>query len=137
MCMCRVFSCVVGKGCLLWQVHSFGKTLLAFALLHFVLQGETCLLLQVSLDFLLFIPVPYDEKDIFKVLKVFTELFYFTFFGISGWDIDWDYSDIECFALETNQNHSVIFEIAPKFYISDCYVDYEDYSISSNGFLPT
>ena len=27
--------------------------LLAFALLHFVLQGQTCLLLQVSLDFLL------------------------------------------------------------------------------------
>jgi len=26
---------------------------LAFALLHFVLQGQTCLLLQVSLDFLL------------------------------------------------------------------------------------
>ena len=40
--------------------------LLAFALLHFVLQGQTCLLLQVSLDFLLFcIPVPYDEKDIY------------------------------------------------------------------------
>ena len=29
------------------------KTLLAFAQLHFVLQGQTCLLLQVSLDFLL------------------------------------------------------------------------------------
>ena len=26
----------------------------AFSLLHFVLQGQTCLLLQVSLDFLLF-----------------------------------------------------------------------------------
>ena len=29
------------------------KSLLAFALLHFVLQGQTCLLLQVSLDCLL------------------------------------------------------------------------------------
>ena len=29
------------------------KNLLAFALLHFVLQGQTSLLLQVSLDFLL------------------------------------------------------------------------------------
>ena len=29
------------------------KILLAYALLHFVLQGQTCLLLQVSLDFLL------------------------------------------------------------------------------------
>ena len=53
MSMSRVFPCVVGKGCFLWPVHSLGKTLLDFALLHFVLQGQTCLLLQVSLDFLL------------------------------------------------------------------------------------
>ena len=52
MSMCRVFSCVVGTGCLLWPVYSLGKTLLNFALLDFVLQGQTCLLLQVSLDFL-------------------------------------------------------------------------------------
>ena len=37
----------------LWPVCSLGKTLLAFALLHSVLQGQTCLLLQVFLDFLL------------------------------------------------------------------------------------
>ena len=30
MSMCRVFSCVVGRGCLLWLVRSLGKTLLAF-----------------------------------------------------------------------------------------------------------
>ena len=65
MSMCRVVSCVVGRGCLLWPVHSLGKTLLAFALLHFVLQGQTCLLLWVSLDFLLCIPVPCDEKNTF------------------------------------------------------------------------
>jgi len=53
MSMCRLFSCVVGRGCLLWPVRSLGKTLLAFALLHFVPQGQSCLLLQVSLDFLL------------------------------------------------------------------------------------
>ena len=53
MSMCRVFSCVVGRGYLLWPVHSLGKTLLAFALLHFVLQGQICLLLQVYFDFLL------------------------------------------------------------------------------------
>ena len=35
--MYRVFSCVVGRGCLLWPVHSLGKTLLAFALLHSLL----------------------------------------------------------------------------------------------------
>ena len=51
--MCRVISCVVGRGRFLWPVCSLGKTLLAFTLLHFVLQGQICLLLQVSLDFLL------------------------------------------------------------------------------------
>ena len=49
----RVISCVVGRGCLLWPMHSLDKTLLAFVFLHFVLQSQTCLLLQMSLDFLL------------------------------------------------------------------------------------
>ena len=40
MSMCRVFSCVVGRGYLPWPVHSLDKTLLAFALFHFVLQGQ-------------------------------------------------------------------------------------------------
>ena len=46
--MCRVISCVVGRGCLLWPVCSLGKILLAFALLHFVLQGQTCCCLGIS-----------------------------------------------------------------------------------------
>ena len=41
------------------------------------------------------------------------------------------------FALETNRYHSVIFEIAPQYCISDFFVDYEGYSVSSKGFLPT
>ena len=49
MSTCRVFSCAVGRGCLLWLVCSLGKTLLDFALLHSVLQGQICLLLQVFL----------------------------------------------------------------------------------------
>ena len=40
MSMCRGFCCVVGRGCLLWPVCSLGKTLLAFALLHPVLQSQ-------------------------------------------------------------------------------------------------
>ena len=48
-----------------------------------------------------------------------------------------DYCDIEWFALETNTNHSVIFETASKYCISDSFVDYDGYSISSKGFLPT
>ena len=48
-----------------------------------------------------------------------------------------DYCDIEWFALEMNRDHSVIFEIVPKYCISDSFVDYEGYSISSKGFLLT
>ena len=40
MSVCRVFSCVVGRGCLLWPVHSLGKTVLSFVLLHSVLQSQ-------------------------------------------------------------------------------------------------
>ena len=48
-----------------------------------------------------------------------------------------DYCDTEWFALETNRDHSVIFEIALKYRIMDSFVDYDGYSISSKGFLPT
>ena len=58
-------------------------------------------------------------------------------FSISGWGIDLDYCDTEWFALETNREHSIVFEIAPKYCISDSFVGYEDYSISSKVFLPT
>ena len=51
--------------------------------------------------------------------------FIFNFFGISGWGIDLDYCDIELFTLETNWNHSVVLEIAPKYCISNTFVDYE------------
>ena len=53
MSMDRVFSCVVRRECLLWPVGSLGKTLLGFALLHSVFQGQISLLPQVFLDFLL------------------------------------------------------------------------------------
>ena len=46
-------------------------------------------------------------------------------FSITGRDIGLDYRDIEWFALETNRDHSVIFEIAPKYCILDSFVDYD------------
>ena len=48
-----------------------------------------------------------------------------------------DYSDIEWFGLLTNRDHSVLFEIASKYCISDSFVDHDGYSISSKGFLLT
>ena len=70
-------------------------------------------------------------------MQVFLELFNFSFFSITGQGISLDYSDIEWFALEMNRDHSVVFEIASKHFISDSFVDYDGYSISSKGFLPT
>ena len=61
----------------------------------------------------------------------------FSFFSVSGWGIDLDYCDVEWFALKTNQDPPFVFEIAPKYCISDSFVDYECCSISSKGFLPT
>ena len=83
------------------------------------------------------IPVPLCQDIFFGVLEGLVELFHVSFFGISGWGIDLDYCDIERFALEMNRDHSVVFETAPKYCISDSVVDYEGYSISSKGFLPT
>ena len=57
-------------------------------------------------------------------------------FGISSWGIDLDYCDMEWFALEMNRDHSVVFEIASKYCISDSIVDHDGYSISPKGFLP-
>ena len=51
--------------------------------------------------------------------------------------MDLDYCDIEWFALEMNRDHSVVFEIAPKYCISHSFLDYEGYSIFSKGFLHT
>ena len=53
------------------------------------------------------------------------QLFNFSFFS---WGIDLDYHDIVWFALETNQDHSVVLGIEPKYCILDCFVVYEDYS---------
>ena len=64
------------------------------------------------------------------------EPFNFSFFSVTGWGIDLDYCDIEWFALETNRDHSVVFEIAFKYCISESFVDHDGYSISPKGFLP-
>ena len=80
------------------------------------------------------------KKNVNKVVEMFKkkkkEPFNFSFFSVTGWGIDLDYCDIEWFALETNRDHSVVFETASKYCISDSLVDHDGYSISSKGFLP-
>ena len=58
-------------------------------------------------------------------------------FRITGRGTDLDYCDIEWFALETNRDHSVVFEVASKYCISDSFVDHDGYFILSKEFLPT
>ena len=56
---------------------------------------------------------------------------------LNGLGINLGYCDVEWFALETNRDHLIIYEIAHNYCILDSYVDSEGYSISSKGFLPT
>ena len=119
MSTCRVFSCVVGRGCLLWSVYSFGKTLLAFDLFC-----TPSLNLPVTLG-ISWLPTFAFQSPIMKRISLFAvssrrtccfiELFDFSFFGISDWGIDLDYCDVEWFTLQMNQDHSFVFEIAPKY----------------------
>ena len=57
------------------------------------------------------------------------ELFNCSFFSVTGQGIDLDYRDIEWFALETDKDGSVVFEIAPKYYILSSFVDYDGYCL--------
>ena len=141
MSMCRVF-CIVGRGCLLWSVHFLGKTLLVFALLHSVFQVQICLFLQVFLNFPLLHSSPLQWKGhLFWVLVLK---------GLVGLHRTLQLQLLQCYwlghrlgllwywmvCLETNRDHSVVFEIASKYCILDSFVDHDGYSISSEGVLP-
>ena len=73
---------------------------------------------------------------VLKGLVGLHKLFNFSFFSITGQVIDLVYCDIEWFALETNRDHSVVFEIVSKYCILDSFVGYDGYFISSKGFCP-
>ena len=142
MSMCSVFSCIVGRRCLLCPIFSLGRSLLAFAQLHSVLQGQICLLLQVSLDFLLLHSSPLWWKRLLfwmfvvdglvgphRTVQVSSSLQHY-WLGhtlISQW-----YWTV-CFG---NRDLSAIFVIAPKYCIPESFVDYNVYSISSMESCP-
>ena len=139
MSMWRVVSCVVGTGHLLWPVRSLGKTLLAFSL--YSKAKFAC----YSRSFL--IPTFAFQSAIMKMTFVCVSVCVLVLEGLVGlqrtvrlqlhW-LQWLGHRLgQWFALETNQDPSVVFEIAPKYCILDSLVNYEGYSISSKGFLPT
>ena len=143
MSIYKVMSCVVEKGCLLWSVHSFGRILLAFALLHFVLQGQTCLLFQVSLDSLLL-----HSNPLWWIGHLLGALFLGGHLGLhrvdqlqllQHWCLWHRLGLLWCWMVcpGNERDHSVIFKVVSKYCILDSFVDNEGYSISSMGFLPT
>ena len=135
MSMCRVFSCIVGRGCLLWPVHSLGKILSAFIMLHFVLQGQIWLLLQVFLDFLLFHSSTLWWKGHLFCMLVLK--------GLVGLDRT---VQLQLFQHYWSGHRLGLLwywmvclgnEQRSKYCISDFFVDYDGYSTSSKGFLLT
>ena len=141
--MCRIFSCVVGTWCLLWPVLSLGKTLLSNCPTSFcTLMPNLPVTPGIS-----WLPTFTFQSPIMKrtsslcvnsrgscrshrTLQLQLLQHYWLGHRLGLLCYEW-------FALETNRDHSVIFEIASKYCILDSSVDYDDYSISSKGFLPT
>ena len=117
-------------------MHSLGKTLLAFALIHSVLLAKYDCYFKYFLTSYYCIPVPYNEKDIFWGVLVLESLvglhgtIQLLDFSVTCCGIDLGYCDTEWLALETNRNHSVVFGIASKYCISDSFVDYDGHSTS-------
>ena len=136
MSMCKAVSCVVGRGCLLWPVSSLGKTLVSFCCASFCSpRPRLACYSRYLLTSSFCIPVSCNEKDIFfgSFLHRTVQLQLLQHFWLwhrlgSLWY--W-------FALEMNRNHCGVFEIASKYCISVSLVDYDGYSISSKGSLPT
>ena len=140
--MWRVISCVVERGCLLWPWHSPGRIQLAFALLQFVVQGQTCLLLQVSLDFL-----PLHFNPLWWIGHLFWVLVLGGLVGLHriiqlqllqhqwlGDRLGLLWCWMVCLG---NEPRSLSFLRLHANTACQTLVDYEGCSISSTGFLPT
>ena len=141
MSMCRVISWVVGKGCLLWSACS----LLVFALFPIVLQGQTCQLFQVSPDFLFLHSNPLWWKGYFFCVCVLvlkgvlslhrTSQLQFLLHQWLGHRLGLLWCWMVCLGNELRS--FCRFWGCTQVLHSYSSVGYDDYSISSKGFLPT
>ena len=137
MCGIIIISCAVGRESLLWSVHSLGKTV-SLCPASFCTPRPNLPVIPCMSWLLTFIFQSAIWKGYLFLVLVLEDLggllrmvWLFSFFGFSGWGIDLDCCDVEWFALEMNWDHFVAFEIAPKYCISDSFVDHEGYFISS------
>ena len=91
-------------------MHSLGKTLLAFALIHSVLLAKYDCYFKYFLTSYYCIPVPYNEKDIFWGVLVLESLvglhgtIQLLDFSVTCCGIDLGYCDTEWLAMETNRS---------------------------------
>ena len=121
-------------------MHSLDKTLLAFALLHYVLQGQTCLLLQASLPTFAF-QCPMMKRTSFFLVLVLEDLVGFKrtiqLQLLQHQCLGHRLGLLRCWMICLGKalRSFFPFEIAPTYCISDSLVDYEGYS--SMGLLPT
>jgi len=133
--------CDVGKGCLLWQACSLDKTLLSFALLHFVLQVQICLLFLVSLNFQLLHSNPLWLKwHLFLVLVLEDVVGLYRTGQLQLLWHQWLRHRLGLLwywmvCLGKKPRALCCFWGCPKYDILGFFVVYEDYSISSKGFL--
>ena len=77
-------------------------------------RPNLCVLFQLFVDFLLLHSNPlWCKRPLFLVLVLeglvgLHRITWCSFFSINGWGTDLDYCDVEWFALQMNQDHSVI-----------------------------
>ena len=95
-------------------MQSLGKSL-AFALLHSVLQGQICPLLQVFLDLLLLHSSPVFWVLVLKGLVGLHRTIQLQLLQHYWLGHRLGFHDTKWFALERNRDHSVVFEIASKY----------------------
>ena len=143
MSMCRVFSCVVGRGCLLWPVHPLGKTLISLCPASFCTPRPN-LPVTPGVSWLptFAFQFPIMKRTSFWVLVLNSLVGLHRTIQLQLLQHYWSRHRLgllwyQWFALEMNRDPSVIFEIASTYCILDSLVDYDGYFISSKGFLPT
>ena len=137
MSMYRVFSCVVGRGCLLWPVHFLGKNSISLCPASFCIPRPN-LPVTPGVSWLptFAFPSPIMKRQSFLGVSsnhrtVQLQLLQRYWLG-HRLGLLWYW--MVCLG---NEQRSVVFEIASKYCILDSFVDYDGYSISSEGFLPT
>ena len=139
--MCRFFSCVLRRWCLLWSVHSVDKALLVIALTHSVLQRKICLFQSFLTSYFAsqsprmkrtsFLGVT-SRKSCRSSQKRRLQLLQHYWLG-HRFGLLWYWMVYLC-----NEQRSILLllRLHPRTAFQ-IFVDYDGYPISSKGFLPS